>query len=448
LEDPGVRALVRGETERGGYEYPTRRFIDAHLEPHDLFVDVGAHWGIFSLHAATRHPGRVRVLAIEAHPGNIGPLTRNIAANRLGDAAEVVAVAAGAHPGTAPLVFNSTMGHSLYGLGLPEGAGRLGEITVPVLPIDLLLSERQEYADSRIILKIDVEGYEPEVIEGASDTLDSGRVAAVIWEHGTAFATGERREAMRTMCNSLEARGFRQFRFPHPTMGGPLVPFAPTPECYNVFALAPGTERLPVYDKPDRKPEPLPPLERATTDPEVRTATTAMLIERKATDAARWADFGGMRDGADARAALAAGLIAAGSSVLDIGAGVMALRGALPPGCTYTPADLLPFDPSTLVVDLNDGGFPAGSYDVLVILDIVEFVHEPLGLLEKARTTAPRLIASYRPANGAAPGKRRSLGYFNDFTVGEFEKLLERTGWHVENRTEAAELCMFDCRRR
>lgn len=446
LKDPGVRALVRGETERGGYEYPTRAFIDAHLGASDLFIDVGAHWGIYSLHAATRHRGGVRVLAIEAHPGNIGPLTQGVTGNGLGGSVEVICVAAGAKPGSAPLVFNSTMGHSLYGLGLPEGAGRLGEVTVPVLPLDLLLAERPERAKRRMILKIDVEGYEPEVIEGARHVLDSGRVAAVIWEHGSAFGTGERREAMMAMCRALEARGYRQFRFPHPTMGGPLVPFAPTPECYNVFALAPDLKRLAVYDKPKRQPEPLPPLERAPDDAEIRASTTGMLMACKATEAARWADFEAMRQGAAERAALAARWIERGARVLDIGAGVMALRNALPPDCGYVPADLLPFDPATVVVDLNDGGFPKGAYDVVAMLDVLEFVHDVERLLKRAASAAPRLIASYRPAEAMSIHKRRACGYFSDYTAAEFEALLDTTGWRVQDCTEAQDLRLYDCR--
>jgi FkbM family methyltransferase len=447
LEDPGVAALVRGETQRGGYEYPARRFLDAHLEPDDLFVDIGAHWGIFALHAATRHPGRVRVLAIEAHPGNIGQLMRGVSGNGLGDAIEVLAVAAGAEPGTAPLVFNSTMGHSLYGLGIPEGARQMGKVTVPVLPLDLLLAERPDLADRRVVLKVDVEGFEPEVIVGAGRLLGSGRVAVVIWEHGLAFRSGERRDAMLAMCETLEARGFRQYRFPHPTMGGPLIPFAPTPECYNVFALAPGITRLPVYDKPERRPEPLPPLERSCPDPEVRAATTEMLIARKTTDAARWAEFEAMGEGAAERARLAVPLIEPGSTVLDVGAGAMALREVLPAGCRYVPADLLPFDPATRVVDLNDGGFPEGAHDVVVLLDVVEFVHDTLGVLRAAGEVASHLVVSYRPADGQAPPARRRLGYFNDFGADEIEALLRQAGWRVERAIDGAGVRLFDCRR-
>ncbi|MGF1641895.1 MAG: FkbM family methyltransferase [Rhodospirillales bacterium] len=446
LEDPGVAALVRGESQRGGYEYPTRRFLDVHLEPDDLFIDVGAHWGIFALHAATRHPGRLRVLAVEPHPGNIGQLMRNVAGNRLAAAIEVVAVAAGAAPGTAPLLFNSTMGHSLYGLGLPQGAGRLGEVTVPVLPLDLLVEERPDLARRRVVMKVDVEGFEPEVIAGAGRLLDSGRVAAVIWEHGLAFRSGERRDAMLAMCEALEVRGFRQYRFPHPTMGGPLVTFAPTPECFNVFALAPGVTRSALYDKPERRPEPLPPLERSPADADVRAATTALVIARKATDAARWADFEAMREGAAERVRLAAPLVAPASRVLDVGAGVMALRDRLPPDCRYVPSDLLPFDPATVVCDLNDGGFPDGTFDVVVLLDIIEFVHDPVRVL-CAAAVAPHLITSYRPADGDAPEERRRCGYVNDYTALEIEALLAQAGWRIDRRIDGAGLRVFDCRR-
>ncbi len=444
LEDPGVRALARGESQDGGYEYPARAFLDAHLEPGDLFIDVGAHWGIFSLHAATRHRGEIKVIAIEPHPGNVAPLLRAVSANGLGGDIEIITVAAGAEPGTAPLVFNSTMGHSLHGLGLPAGARRLGAVTVPVLPLDLIAAERPGLADRRIIMKIDVEGFEPEVIEGAAGLLDSGRVAALIWEHGCAYGGKDREHAMDRLCRVLEERGFRQYRFPHPNMGGPLVPFAPTPECFNVFALAPGFERRPIYAKPRTHPEPLSALTRAPATTDIRAATTEMLIARRATDAARWADFEAMRPGADERARRAAPFIATGEHVLDVGAGVMALRHAIAPGCRYQPADLLAFAPETLVVDLNDGQFPDGAFDVAVFLDVVEFLHDPRATLAAAANAAERLIMSYRlvAAGSAAPNgdgawreRRRGRGFFNDFADKTLLALLDAAGWSLDQRT-------------
>lgn len=445
LQDPGVRLLVLHERERGGYEYPARRFLDAHLAEGDVFVDVGAHLGIFSLHAASLRRTGVRVLAIEPHPTNILQLLRTVGENNLVGAIEVVAGAAGAVAGTAPLFFNSTMGHSLRGLGLPQGAPDLGALTVGVTPLDVLLAERPELAGRRLFLKIDVEGFEPEVVAGAEGLLASGRVAAVIWEYGIAFRSGERRQAALALEARLQAHGFRLFRFPHPTMGGPLVPFAPTFECCNVFALADGFEPLPLYDKAVRRPEPLPPLERSPQDAPLRAETTRLLIARRATDAARWADFEAMGEGADARARLVASQIPAGSRVLDVGAGVMALRRLLPVGCRYQPADLLPFDPATAVADLNQGQFPAGAFDVAVIIDVLEFVHDPGAVLTRARGAAPRLLLSYRPSSGDDDGPRREVGFFNDLCCNDLLALLDDAGLVVVECRDVGGRLLLDC---
>lgn len=447
MDDAGVRVLAVEESRLGGYEYPSRAFVDAHLEPGDAFLDVGAHWGVFSLQAATRHPGRVPVVAVEPHPLNVQHLLAAVAGNGLAETVEIVAAAAGERTGTAPLVFNTTMGHSLFGLGHPAGAPRLGSLTVPMLPLDSLVAEREPLAGRRLIVKIDAEGYEPEVLAGARAVLESGRVAVLIWEHGRAFFEGERRQAMLEMAARLEARGFRHYRFPHPTLGGALVPFAPTLESFNVFALAPGVERRPAYLKPDPAPIRLPTPCRAPADAEARARVTETLIERQATDASRWADVEALAEGAEARARLAAAEIAPGSSVLDLGAGAMALRAALPAGCGYAPADLVQFDPATHVVDLDAGDFPVGLYDVVVMLDVVEFLHRPEPALAAAGAAAPRLVVGYRPADDGDVAARRRQGFVNDFTEEAFAALLGRAGWRVARRTDGAGLRLYVCER-
>lgn len=386
---------------------------------------------MFALHAATRHRGAVRVLAVEPHPVNVSHLIRWVAGNRLADVIEVVAAAAGPEAGTAPLVFNTTISHSLFGLGHPSSAPDMGAVTVPVAAIDHLLAE----------------GYEPEVLAGARGLLDSGRVAALIWEYGRAFHEGERREAMLAMCADIEARGFRQYRFPHPTLGDALVPFAPTSESFNVFALAADERPLPGYIKPDPRPEVLPAPCRAPDDPDARAATTAMLIERKATDAARWADFEALGRGADERARLAADVIAPASDVLDLGAGTMALRGALPAGCRHTPADLVQFAGDTIVIDLNAGDFPDGTFDVVVMMDVVEFLHDPGAVLAAAGHAASRLVVSYRPAAARTSDERRRAGFFNDFTEKGFTDLLTQAGWRIADRRAGADLSLLVCER-
>lgn len=440
--DPGLSVLSLEERYHGGFEYPTRRFLDEHLEPGDLFVDVGAHWGVFSLHAATRHRSEVAVLSIEPHPANLVQLENAVRANGLAGEIELVAAAAGKQSGMGPLVLDSTMGHSLHGLGLARRPGR-ASLTVPIVSVDELLAARPQLAGRRTILKIDVEGFEPEVLEGARGLLESGRVAAIVFEYGRAFHRGERRDRMLATVDDLEALGFRLFRFPHPRMGGPLIPFAPTFECFNVFALPQGFEPRAFYPKPNSRPEALPSPAKAPRDPALRRATTEILLARRASDGARWADFEGMREGALGRAAAAARFVASAARVLDLGSGTMALRDALGGGVDYTPADLLPWDPTTRVVDLNQGQFPDGDYDAAVLLEVIEFLHDPSCVLRRACQAAPALVLSY----SASIGQQHARGGFNAYSQAELEGLLVATGWSVDERVTREERVFFSCSR-
>ena len=64
-EDPGLSIMARCEALHSGYEFPYRKFLDSHLEAGDVFIDIGAHFGIYSLSAVTAPCGDVRSLAVE-----------------------------------------------------------------------------------------------------------------------------------------------------------------------------------------------------------------------------------------------------------------------------------------------------------------------------------------------------------------------------------------------
>jgi FkbM family methyltransferase len=82
-----------------------------------VFIDVGAHWGFFSLQAAT-HAAGVSVVAFEPDSTNASILFRNVAENGHVNRIAVVSAACGDTSGIAPLVTNSTMMHSIRGVGL------------------------------------------------------------------------------------------------------------------------------------------------------------------------------------------------------------------------------------------------------------------------------------------------------------------------------------------
>lgn len=224
-----------------GFERPFRDFFDALLKPGDVFVDVGAHFGMFALSAATCPAGGVDVLAFEPAPDNVRVLKGAVVHNKLEDRVEVVAAALSDRPGQAPLVLNTTMGHSLYGVAQDNGLlDNPNAVPVAVTTLDLALALRPKLQNRRMVLKIDVEGFEPQVVAGSIGALRSGQVAAIMWEKGNAFAAEPFLGNLQRMMEALSAMGYSHHRLADEYLGGPLLPYELNSDECNVFTLAPG----------------------------------------------------------------------------------------------------------------------------------------------------------------------------------------------------------------
>jgi len=244
--DVGAQHLIINEAN-AGYEPPTRDLLERVLRPGDLFVDVGAHWGFFSLQAATHPAGGIEVVAFEPDLINATMLTENVGRNKLSNLVTVIGAACGNKNELAPLVLNTTMGHSIRGIGLAPAARALSK-WVPVVTLDGALANMGKEAPRRLILKIDAEGFEPNVIVGAQALLAAGRVALIIWGRGPAFAEWLGRTAMMQMAALLSDCGFRHFL---PPAGGHVgAPFAFDPQADyigNVFSVGPQLLDDPVF---------------------------------------------------------------------------------------------------------------------------------------------------------------------------------------------------------
>jgi FkbM family methyltransferase len=240
FNDVGAQHLVGHETG-DGYELPTRNLIERALRNGDLFVDVGAHWGLFSLQAATHPAGNIRVCSFEPDLMNATILSTNTVRNGVSEIVTSVCAACGDRPELAALVTNSTMGHSIRGVGLPQPEHFKGATKwVPVVTLDTALGSLSDLAERRVILKIDAEGFEPNVIAGAASLIRSGRVALIVWECGLAFTAQSARDAMIEMTGVLGSLGFRHFLPPDNGDDPPSVAFDPAADyCGNVFSCAP-----------------------------------------------------------------------------------------------------------------------------------------------------------------------------------------------------------------
>jgi FkbM family methyltransferase len=242
VTDLGAGHLIANEVG-AGYEPPTRDLVERVLRPGDLFVDVGAHWGFFTLQAATHPAGKIEVIAFEPELMNAIVLTENVTRNKLSNVT-VVCAACGDESKLAPLIMNSTMGHSIYGADprLENGPSRKW---VSLITLDSALANLHIRDAQRIIVKIDAEGFEPNIVFGATSLLRSGRVALVIWECGGAYAFAHRRTAMLKMVAFLSECGFSHAR--PGEQEGPLIKFDPDSSYHgNVFSFRPELDINPV----------------------------------------------------------------------------------------------------------------------------------------------------------------------------------------------------------
>lgn len=155
------------ETGRFHEPFTSATFIEL-LQPGDVVVDVGANVGYYSLLSNAAMQGTGRIFAFEPNPFVFLTLTRHIAANRAGSAITAFNLALSNSSGTAQLLVDTD--HS--GLSRVLGAGEdapASAVTCATMPLDDIVAANG--IDRIRLLKIDAEGHERYVIEGARNTL-------------------------------------------------------------------------------------------------------------------------------------------------------------------------------------------------------------------------------------------------------------------------------------
>src|SRR5581483_8096218 len=219
---------------RAGYEAETAFLLLRLARDDAVFYDIGANWGYFSLLLAASAAYRGRIFSFEPNPQPFADLTRTIAA--AGQAGRITAVPKGV--GRAPGELRVAMPDAFHtGLGhlSADGTGA----RVPVVSIDGLDLPPPD------IIKIDAEGMETEILEGAAQTI-AARRPHIVFE---SFRDFLRPDATRAPLQFLLDRGYQLFNpalaFAAPT-GVVLAGYdAPQPELL-AREPRPRTARIPV----------------------------------------------------------------------------------------------------------------------------------------------------------------------------------------------------------
>jgi FkbM family methyltransferase len=162
-------AGVSNQIAAGAYEPHVAATLDRLLGPGDVFVDVGVNVGYHTVRAARSVGPGGRVVAVEANPENARLIAHTIGVNAMTNV-ELVPVALSGHRGH--VVFGTHIGSNGGFLDAASSSGR-GTL-VPTFAMDDLGFEQVS------VVKIDVEGAEALVIDGASEVIRRDRPSFVM----------------------------------------------------------------------------------------------------------------------------------------------------------------------------------------------------------------------------------------------------------------------------
>lgn len=172
---PSILRIGASIYRNDGWERPAFRALVEALRARDhvfrgrTFVDVGANIGTQTLYAF-KDGAFGAAIAVEPVPRNLVCLRANIAMNGFGDRVQIFAGAAGAAAGAVELGLSRTNAgaHSILAVEAET------KIAASVDTVDAYLARSGVPADEVGMVWIDVEGFEPRVVEGASGVLAAG----------------------------------------------------------------------------------------------------------------------------------------------------------------------------------------------------------------------------------------------------------------------------------
>lgn len=180
------------------------------LQPGDLFVDIGANGGAYTILASGER--KAKTVSIEAAPDTFDGLIKNISLNGLEHLAEPWKVAVSDTDGTLPF---STGEHATNRVLFED---RPDVIMVEAKTLDTILDGRVP-----VLIKMDIEGYEHNALLGAEKTISADGCKAMIIEFsnmGECYGYGN-----NATHELLTAYGFQPFLYRYQTKE--LIPFDP-----------------------------------------------------------------------------------------------------------------------------------------------------------------------------------------------------------------------------
>lgn len=156
-------------------EPETVRWLEETVKDDTVFYDVGANIGLFSLYVAILSP-KARSIAFEPHPLTLAQLTRNVHHNHFGHRIRIYPVALGSRDE----VLTFSIRDFCAGEASPQSRDHGFAVGCTAMRLDHFI--RRAGAPCPTHLKIDVDGPQRAVLEGAAATLAAPQLRHVLVE--------------------------------------------------------------------------------------------------------------------------------------------------------------------------------------------------------------------------------------------------------------------------
>jgi FkbM family methyltransferase len=209
------RSFLEGISS-GNYEPLTIKIFRERVDAADVFVDVGAHIGLYTLLAARTGKPEMQIFAVEADPYNAQALRFNLR-QLPSSKVHVLQAAASDANGSAPML----IGESTIGSSLIVGRRNIGPASIREVKTIALDSVLPEVPAQGLLVKIDVEGAELSVLRGMTETIRrASRVSLICEINPSALQAGGRQPA--DLIRQLQTFGLSLFFLSD--AGGGLIP--------------------------------------------------------------------------------------------------------------------------------------------------------------------------------------------------------------------------------
>ncbi|HXM47352.1 MAG TPA: FkbM family methyltransferase [Pyrinomonadaceae bacterium] len=170
LVAPGMTGAT-GNVYAGLHEFYDMAFALHLLRRDDVFVDVGANVGVYTVLASAVGASSISIEPIE---NAFDQLMLNIHLNNLSDRVDAHRIGVGSKKGTLKFTYAlDTTNHVVDGAEAKD---------TPVCEVEVATLDSIVDAVEPVLLKIDVEGFETEVIAGADEVLSKESLLAVVME--------------------------------------------------------------------------------------------------------------------------------------------------------------------------------------------------------------------------------------------------------------------------